>query len=365
MRLMVSFFILLLSISCLSPAHSIENESLRSQPTVDGPVEVNITFKVYNITKINEKEENIEFEGAIYLTWMDSRQAYDPAALGLPDNGFVPGDYSKKPQRFYQGAFEVAEMFPGWRPYIELSNGIGSRKIDYTAAGIWPDGMMMYADHFHAAAETPMNLRKYPFDRQELNLYLHQPIYERSEVILVPTDRAIGGWKGNLGVAEWRWLGSEIKERPNNIITPSSRTMVFSELVYTIQLARRPANVLYSIIFPLLLLVSLTWCVFWLDEESVSDRINFTLIGILSVVAYYLVIKDTVPKIPYLTLMDVFMISTFLILAASVIISIVVDKLNRAGRKVVGDRLDRTCRWVFPIGYTVTIALITTIFLTT
>ena len=275
MRRMVFSFLLFLSIVWLSPAYSQANESLRIPPNVDGPVEVNISFNVYNITNINEKGETIEIEGAILLTWMDPRQAYDPVALNLPNSGFVPGDYSKKPPRFYQGAFEVAELFPGWRPYIELSNGIGSREIDYTAAGIWPDGMMMYADHFRATAETPMDLRKYPFDRQELNLYLHQPIYERSEVILIHKDCAIGNWQGDLGVAEWRRLGSEIAERPANITTPSGRTMVFSEMVYTIQLARRPESILYSIIFPLVVLVSLTWCVFWLDEESVSDRINW------------------------------------------------------------------------------------------
>jgi len=115
---------------------------------------------------------------------------------------------------------------------------------------------------------------------------------------------------------------------------------------------------LFSIIFPLLILVSLTWIVFWLDEESVTDRVNISFIGILSVVAYYLVVQDSVPEIPYLTMVDAFMMATFLILAATVMISIVVDKFNRAGRKADGDRLDRICRWVFPLGYVFVTGLI-------
>ena len=52
----------------------------------------------------------------------------------------------------------------------------------------------------------------------------------------------------------------------------------------------------------MLLLVALTWCVFWMDNETLSNRVNITFIGILSVVAYYFVILDSVPAASYLTL---------------------------------------------------------------
>ena len=45
-------------------------------------------------------------------------------------------------------------------------------------------------------------------------------------------------------------------------------------------------------------------------------------------------------------------------------INIVVDKYNRAGRKADGDKLDRICRWVFPLGYVLVIALIALVFVT-
>jgi hypothetical protein len=62
-------------------------------------------------------------------------------------------------------------------------------------------------------------------------------------------------------------------------------------------------------------------------------------------------------------MMDVFIIATFLILAATVVMSIVVDKLDRAGRKDDGDRLDRISRWAFPLGYTLVAAVIALVFL--
>ncbi|MBW2464177.1 MAG: hypothetical protein JRH11_21190 [Deltaproteobacteria bacterium] len=57
-------------------------------------------------------------------------------------------------------------------------------------------------------------------------------------------------------------------------------------------------------------------------------------------------------------MMDAFMIATFVILAGTVVISFVVNGLNRTERKHLGDRVDRICRWAFPVGYTVVTALI-------
>ncbi len=57
---------------------------MRGLPMTDGPLKVLISFQVINITDVNEKAETIDLEGAIYLVWMDIRQAYDPVALGMP-----------------------------------------------------------------------------------------------------------------------------------------------------------------------------------------------------------------------------------------------------------------------------------------
>lgn len=339
-----------------------ESDHLRGIPNGDGPVEVRIGFQLFDITDVDEKEETISFEGGIYLMWMDSRQAYDPVKVGLPNGGWVPGDYSRPPRRIYQGDFEVKEVFQGWRPYITLSNGIGNRQITNMMVGIWPDGMLYYGERFFAKAETPMNLQRFPFDRQSIQLYFHPFLYQRKEVVLIFSDAMAGSWQQDTGIAEWKKMDVEIKERPLEYVMMDGNKRISSELVVTLNIGRRPGHFLFGIILPLLILVSLSWCVFWMDEESISNRVNISLVGILSVVAYYFVIQDTVPKIPYLTMMDAFIIATFIILAASVVVSIVVDKLDRAGRKETGNRIDYACRWLFPLGYLVIILLIVLLF---
>jgi len=355
--LYIAFVVALLSVVG-SRAHAQDERFLGGPPPSDGPVEVRIGFNLFNITDVDEKEETIDLDGSIQLMWMDPRQAYDPSELGLPDNDFVSGDYSNAPGRLYQGDYEVKEVFQGWRPHIKLTSGIGDRQKTHTAMGVWPDGMVWYTDHFHATVETPMDLRRFPFDRQELEVYLHLFVFGRNEVILVHDDRLAGSWTQDSGIADWTKLGMDIEARPMQYTLKDGQKRLFSEVLVTITIARRPGHILFSIILPLLILVSLTWCVFWMDEESISNRVNISLVGILSVVAYYFVVLDSVPKLPYLTMMDAFMIATFLVLAASVVVSIVVDKLNRHGREGTGDKLDYTCRWAFPVGYVALTVLI-------
>lgn len=353
----------LLTLSSPSYAGTQPGDELRSIPKpATGPVEVHIGFHLIDITEINEPNEEIEFEGAIVLKWSDPRQAYDPAQIGLAD---IPPQetLARRPARAYQGDFAVKEVYQGWRPHIKISNGIGDRSTNHMAIGAYPDGTMVYAEYFHARVETPMDLSTFPFDNQSLEVYLHPYNYQSNEVVLIHEPNMSGTWVQDKGIAEWTKQGINIKEKTAEYVRLGGNKQYFSELVVGINIGRRPGHIILSIILPLLILVSLSWCIFWMDEESIASRVNISLVGILSVVAYYFVVLDNVPDIPYLTMMDAFMIATFLTLAATVVISFVVEKQNRLGRKSIGDKIDYICRWAFPLGYATITGLIVLLYL--
>jgi hypothetical protein len=60
--------------------------------------------------------------------------------------------------------------------------------------------------------------------------------------------------------------------------------------------------------------------------------------------------------------MDAFILTSFVMPAAGVVVSLVVDKLNRRGRTDLGDKVDHACRWAFPLGYAVTTLALTMMF---
>ncbi|MEJ2176512.1 MAG: hypothetical protein P8Y12_00855 [Gammaproteobacteria bacterium] len=127
----------------------------------------------------------------------------------------------------------------------------------------------------------------------------------------------------------------------------------------TINIERRPLHFLVSLVLPMVLLVALTWCVFWMEKETISDRVQIAFIGILSVVAYYFVIIDFIPSVSYLTLMDGFILATFLILAAGVVMAVVMEDIAREKRRL---QIDRISRWAFPLTYAITTVVLSTLF---
>lgn len=330
----------------LSPGLLQGQYEMDSRPVTDGPLEVRIGYSVINITNINEKEETIDFDGAIFLRWKDERLAYKPG-----DSLNTEIDYTRAPEKVYQGQFKVAEIYQGWRPYLYLPNGIGNRNTTNQSVRVWPDGTVQYSELFQAIVETPMDMRPYPFDAQELVIYMHPTTYSRDELVFIPDPSLSITWDENMGIADWVREDDEMSERVTNLKIHDGSTKPVSEFMISLNVKRKSMHVVISIIFPMMLLVSLTWIVFWLDKQSTVDRVSILFIGILTVVSYYFVIQDTVPEISYLTLIDVFVIENFLILAASVIVTMVIGRLDQLGKVALGDKLDRISRWAFPAFY--------------
>jgi hypothetical protein len=103
----------------------------------------------------------------------------------------------------------------------------------------------------------------------------------------------------------------------------------------------------------------LSWSVFWMERSSLADRINLSFIGILTAVAYQSMVSEIMPQISYMTLMTGFLNASFILMCLTVVINLVVAGLDKQGKFDAGDRLDKRCRWIFPLAYFGWIALMT------
>lgn len=100
-----------------------------------------------------------------------------------------------------------------------------------------------------------------------------------------------------------------------------------------------------------MMLVILSWSVFWMDRELLGDRMDISFIGILTVVAFQILVSEQLPHIAYFTLMSTFLYITYLFLCGSVAVNLVVARLDNSAHKGLGDRVDIHCRWIFPVSY--------------
>ena len=123
------------------------------------------------------------------------------------------------------------------------------------------------------------------------------------------------------------------------------------QFILSIDLQRSSFFIFRLVILPLIIIVMLSWSVFWMDKSSLGDRISVSFIGILTAVTYQVVMSEILPKISYLTLINGFLFISFFIMCMTVVVNLRVGYLDRHGMSDVGDLLDHHCRWVFPVIY--------------
>ena len=133
----------------------------------------------------------------------------------------------------------------------------------------------------------------------------------------------------------------------------------FDKFLMQIKLVRKPGFYLWKVIIPLIILVIISWSVFWMSEESLADRISFSLTGILTVVAYQFLISENLPNISYLTLMDAILSLSFLAIALTVAENIIVNWFKMENLKFLANKVDRVCRVAFPTIYVFSLFIIT------
>ena len=131
----------------------------------------------------------------------------------------------------------------------------------------------------------------------------------------------------------------------------------FSRIVLEIDVAREWGFYLWKIMLPLVIIVALSWSIFWMTDESIAGRTRITATGVLTIVAYQFVVGEDLPRIAYLTLLDKVMILSFVLLAVTVVQSLIVAQYQQVDMPRA-KRIDRFSRLLFPGTYLALLLLV-------
>lgn len=317
-------------------------ETFLGLPPGESPCVVRAGFYLEGIDSIDEEAETFEFTGVLTLTWKDERQAFDPDEAGVQE-------------KIYQGDYQFNELAPAWFPQVMLVNRAGLFETSATILRIAPDGTNTLRQTVDAIAKTSLDMRKVPFDSQSLDAVFEVFGFDRSEVQLLADESPARTDYAGIRVPQWTL--SSFTSSASDVETPGAREPGFSEpigssrLVLTANVERRPLFLVRLIVMPLLMIVLLSWSIFWMDRSSLGDRINLSFVGILTVVAYQIVVGDIMPRISYPTLLNTFLDISFYMMCAAAVVNLVVGAADMAGKVRRGERIDHRCRIIFPATY--------------
>lgn len=307
-------------------------------PPGDLPVPVQVGFHLLSIHSIDDEAETFQLSAVLTLVWNDTRQAFDPAVEGVNE-------------KYFHGAYQFNELSPAWYPQLVFANATEFDNDQGLLLRVEPDGKSTLVQTINAELRSRLDLRKYPFDRQRLEAILEVLGFDESEVELtMAASGAVSAEMSKIQVPEWSVTGVEAMTQTLGA-SHAGGTGVSSAFIVGIEVHRDAFFMLRLVIVPLTLIVLLSWSVFWMDRSSLGDRMAVSFVGILTAVAYQIMLSDIMPRISYMTLMNAFLNVSFLIMCAAVVVNLRVGALDKRGDEEQGQRLDGRCRWMFPLVY--------------
>jgi len=309
------------------------------------PIVVRVGLDLHQIASIDQKSERYDAVYDMIMKWEDSDLAYSPKSSK---------DYIRVyPQdEFVQYARENNIILP----LFTLYNQQGRRWSQNPLTIITPDGQAIYFERFSATLQAPdFEFRKFPFDTQKFFARVDMLFPDRYFVFedLEQFSRV------GTALGEEEWVVSSF-ETVFEIRQPRGRSphASFSFVFW----AHRHLNYyVLRIILPVLAIICISWVTLFLKDYS--KRVDLAGANLLVFIAFNFTIAGDLPRLGYLTIMDIILISTFLITSIMLVCCVCLRRLETIGREALARRIDRYLLWAYPIAYVLVVGMIVAILL--
>ena len=289
------------------------------------PMTVEVGLFLMDITRLDELENTFEIELDVITRWSDPRE--NPAENG--DARSFRGD----------AALEFRSL--RWSPELEIANAVGTANLGRLHTTIEPDGTVVNRARLEAVIRAPLDFREFPFDQQSLPIEVESYAFDIGEVQLV-VNHDFSGFDPHFEMPEWVVEGVDAQ------IIEHHRTQErrdFSRLEYMVHVERRSGYYLWKVILPVVLIVAISWVVFWMSGDQLGRRAGISSTGMLTVIAYQFIIAGSLPRFPYLTVLDKIVLLALVLIALTMFENLVSAQMTPEARL----RIDRICRAVFPL----------------
>ena len=151
-------------------------------------------------------------------------------------------------------------------------------------------------------------------------------------------------------VSDWRVVSFEAKPLEDQYVTngPSIDTYRVSLLM-----KRNWEYHLINFVLPLVLIICMSWIVFWIPPSNVGPRVSVSVTSMLTLVAYRFAIGASLPKIAYFTRMDWFVLGSSMLIFVSLVEVVVTSWMAENDRVDSSRKLNRFMRFAAPVALVV------------
>ena len=113
--------------------------------------------------------------------------------------------------------------------------------------------------------------------------------------------------------------------------------------------SRNVEHYILKVILPLVLIVMMSWSVFWTEPTNSNTQFSIAVTSMLTLIAYRFAVDTQLPRLPYMTRLDAFFLVSTLLVFLSLIEVLVTTVLDNNQQLERAKKLDRYCRVIVPV----------------
>lgn len=286
-----------------------------------GVVPVDVSFLLVDVMGIEDAEQEISADLFFRLNWNDPRLA-SPGA----------------PSRY----LSVDAI---WTPNFQSTTNRGAKEMLPRVAIVDAEGKVTYTQRLTGRFGAPTYLADFPFDRHEISFPFFFAL-SQDLVDLEVREGPIVEVSDLLSTPDWTIEGGVLSTEPLQI----SRSLpAIPGATFTIEAKRATSHYIWNTILPLIVIVMMSWTVFWAPPAQIAVQFGFSATSILTVIAYRFALANQVPPLSYSTRLDVFLNGAFILAFLALLEVIITARLIYRERVSAAERVDLHARWVFPL----------------
>ena len=315
------------STNCLPPGY---DANIRPDPK-GVPTKVSVGIYLLDLVEIKDVEQEFTVDLATGFSWKDSR--------------LVKQDHGKLAKSCNVTLDQV------WHPQLQ---GLNIRKIRQAlpdVVEVYPDGTVTQRNQYFAGIASPFKLEDFPFDSQILKISIVSSRFDPEEVTLQISEEETGR-ADKLSVIDWK-IGKLNNEVGTFRFGPAHHRL--SQIDFYFHSQRLQNFYVKKIIIPMVLLVVMSWAVFWLNPADLGPQMATASTVILTLIVYLHRVGSLLPRLPYLTRMDEFLLGSFVLGFFAFVEAVTTSILARSGKHDMALRIDFHSRWIFPLGLIIVI----------
>jgi hypothetical protein len=293
-------------------------------PADGASMRVEVGIYLVDLTAVDGAEQSFRADVLVQVVWRDPRLASTST-----------------------DAVRLLNVDSAWHPRVEIVN---RRAIERTLGDelrLSPDGTVSYAQRFVGTFSSPMNLREFPLDRQRFYIQVVVGHADAEDMNVEPprSDAMLAGRSEELSVSDWRIGPAHMETMPLTL----SSSIELQGMALVMEGRRELRYYVVQVILPLMMIVTMAWTVFWIDPSVIPTRIGTVVTTMLTLIAYRFALSSFVPRLPYLTRLDWFMVGSTSLILATLLTMAAAAYLKSRGRDELVLRIDRWGRVCFAI----------------